>query len=36
MLQMFRKFFHSSVGVFAALGLIVMLALALPRAMCRT
>jgi len=28
MLQMFRKFFHSSVGVFAALGLIVMLALA--------
>ncbi|WCT78233.1 peptidyl-prolyl cis-trans isomerase [Novosphingobium humi] len=28
MLQVFRKFFHSSVGVFAALGLIVMLALA--------
>lgn len=28
MLQMFRKFFHSSVGVFAALGLIVMLAMA--------
>lgn len=28
MLQVFRKFFHSSVGVFAALGLIVMLAMA--------
>lgn len=28
MLQIFRKFFHSSIGVFAALGLIVMLALA--------